>query len=242
MCSPRHGHGAQVMKMRTLNCKLMHRILLYYITDRKAFAADEPERRSRVLEKIGEATQAGVDFIQLREKDLSLRELESLAREAVGVVRKVRAQNPSSRTALLVNSRTDVALVTGCDGVHLRGEDVSPSEVRRVWESYAEVRTPGSLENPQIGISCHSPLEVRQAASEGATFAVFAPVFKKEGAQPAGVSALREACQAKIPVLALGGVTLENAELCLQAGAAGIAGIRLFQEHDVAKIVKQLRD
>src|SRR5271168_548183 len=98
-------------------------LLLYYITDRTAFAADEPTRRRRLLEKIREAAIAGVDYIQLREKDLPTRDLESLAREAVSAIREAL---PTSRyplpTALLINSRTDVALAVEADGVHLRSE------------------------------------------------------------------------------------------------------------------------
>jgi thiamine-phosphate pyrophosphorylase len=95
-----------------------------------------------------------------------------------------------------------------------------------------------------IGVSCHSPFEVNQAANNGAAFAVFAPVFGKKNApasQPAGLSQLREACKTKIPVLALGGITLENTQSCLQAGAAGIAAIRLFQENEIAGVVARLR-
>src|SRR5215831_6870656 len=98
------------------------RCLLYYITDRTAFAADEPTRRRRLLEKIAEAARAGVDYIQLREKDLTTRDLESLAREAIAVVRESR--KPTA--ALLINSRSDVALAVGAEGVHLRSDDVSP--------------------------------------------------------------------------------------------------------------------
>jgi thiamine-phosphate pyrophosphorylase len=85
---------------------------------------------------------------------------------------------------------------------------------------------------------------VKQAEANGSTFVVFAPVFEKEGAPtslPAGLAYLREACKASIPVLALGGVTLENAKQCLEAGAAGIAAIRLFQENDEAEVVSSLQ-
>ena len=95
-----------------------------------------------------------------------------------------------------------------------------------------------------IGVSCHSLEEVEKAAEQGASFAVFAPVFEKKDAPStpaAGLAHLRKACQAKIPVLALGGVTLSNARSCLDAGAAGIAAIRLFQENDIRAVVKQLR-
>ena len=85
------------------------------------------------------------------------------------------------------------------------------------------------------------PSEVLQAAATGATLAVFGPVFEKKDARPAGLTALREACKANFPVLALGGVTLSNARSCLEAGAAGIAAIRLFQENELAAVVKELR-
>src|SRR3979411_839456 len=103
--------------------------LLYYITDRRAFPGDETAQRRLLLEKIAEATRAGVDYIQLREKDLPTSELEKLAREAVNIVRG----SSQLKTALLINSRTDVALATQADGVHLRSDDILPSEVRKIW-------------------------------------------------------------------------------------------------------------
>lgn len=209
--------------------------LLYYITDRTAFPGDELSRRRQLLEKISEAARAGVDYIQLREKDLSTRELESLAREAVSALR----EGKELRTTLLINSRTDIALAVGADGVHLRSDDVSPQEVRTVWR-----RQESSTRNPVIAVSCHSPAEVTEAAAQNATFVVFAPVFEKKdapAAKPAGIALLEQACQAKIPVLALGGITLSNAQSCLEAGAAGIAAIRLFQENHFPEIVKRLR-
>ena len=215
--------------------------LLYYITDRTAFAADEPTRRRRLFEKIAEAARAGVDYIQLREKDLSTRELEALAREAAGILKKLRTENRELRTALLINSRVDIALAVGADGVHLRSDDISPMDVKSIWASGTSAGEPDSL----IGVSCHSPLEVAQAETHGATFAVLAPVFEKRGppdTQPAGLVTLREACKVKVPVLALGGITLGNANSCLESGASGIAAIRLFQENDVSRIVKRLRE
>jgi thiamine-phosphate pyrophosphorylase len=221
------------------------RCLLYYITDRTAFAEDEPTRRRLLLDKIAEAARAGVDYIQLREKDLPTRELESLAREAVRVIRNcspLRTENRELRTALLINSRTDVAMAAEADGVHLRSVDVDPQEVRQIWNCGAgALARENSTQSPLMGVSCHSPQEVNQAAASKATFAVFAPVFEKAGASPAGLVALHRACEAKIPVLALGGITLSNAHSCLQAGADGIAAIRLFQESEIAEIAMQLR-
>jgi thiamine-phosphate pyrophosphorylase len=222
--------------------------LLYYITDRSAFPGDEPARRRRLLEKIPEAARAGMDYIQLREKDLSTRELESLAREAVRILNELRTENWQLRTALLINHRADVALATEAAGVHLRSDDITPQEVKEIWScgagtpfdrlraGYARQVSP---QDPIIAISCHSPAEAAQA--EGATFAVFGPVFEKKTVPAAGLGLLREACQANIPVLALGGITLQNARACLEAGAAGIAAIRLFQDNDIAEVVRQLR-
>jgi len=220
--------------------------LLYYITDRTAFPGDEHSRRRRLLEKIAEAARAGVDYIQLREKDLPTRELESLAREAVRVSREALATDHRPlATALLINSRTDVALAVQAYGVHLRSDDVSPQEVGTVWGTApcgaGTLARQLPLHDPVIGVSCHSPAEVTKAAASAATFAVFTPVFEKKNASPAGLKLLREACQAKIPVLALGGITLANAQSCLAAGAAGIAAIRLFQENDIGEIAERLR-
>ena len=210
--------------------------LLYYITDRSQFRGDEHARRGALLAKVAEAAAAGVDYIQLREKDLSARWLETLAEDVVRVVRE-----HSSATRVLINSRTDVALAAGADGVHLRVDDVAPSEVRRVWEGvHRSPRTAGFL----VGASCHTVADVCHAESEKADFAVFAPVFGKgsaAGVPPAGLAALQEACGAKIPVLALGGVSLGNASLCVNAGAAGVAGIRLFQENKIEDVVRVLR-
>lgn len=184
-----------------------------------------------MLKKISEAARAGVDYIQLREKDLCGRDLEELGREAVRAVRA------GSGTALLINSRADVALAVGADGVHLRSEDMSARDVREIWKRSFT----GGTELPVIGVSCHSVAEVARAAADRASFAVFAPVFEKKDApriSPAGLERLREACRERIPVLALGGVTVANAHLCFEAGAAGIAGIRLFQEGNVAEVVE----
>jgi thiamine-phosphate pyrophosphorylase len=224
------------------------RCQLYYITDRTQFRGDEQERRRALLEKITEAAHAGVDYIQLREKDLSARDLEMLAKQAVAVLRSVppntdaqeRRTNP--RTRLLINSRTDVALAASADGVHLREDDIKPSDVRKVVDMTAH--RPPATDHFFIAASCHSIEDVIRAESEAADFAVFAPVFGKHqspATKPTGLAALQEACHCKIPVLALGGVTLGNAESCLRAGAAGIAAIRLFQQNKIENVVRALR-
>src|SRR5690349_7232792 len=188
------------------------------------FAGDEPGRRRQLLAKIGEAARCDIDYIQLREKDLSGRELELLAREALDAIRA-----NSEKTKLLINSRTDIAMAVGADGVHLRSDDISVADVRKI---------DGKL---LIVVSCHTAEDVRRAAGGGADFVVFAPVFGKRETPGVGLDALRHACQHRISVLALGGITLESARSCIEAGAAGVAGIRLFQDHDIASVVSDLR-
>ncbi len=208
-------------------------MLLLYITDRTRFPGDEDTRQRALLAKIAEAARCGVDFIQLREKDLPTRELETIARAV-----RLRTENHEPTTRLLINSRSDVAIACDADGVHLRADDLPPSEVRKIWANA------GHSSRPLISVSCHTANQVASAASAGADFALFAPVFEKKDAphaSPAGLDGLREACRQKIPVLALGGVTLTNAHACLDAGAAGIAAIRLFQENDIAEVVQRLK-
>ena len=208
---------------------------LYYITNRKFFPGDETSRRTQLLDKISEAARAGVDYIQLREKDLSTRDLETLAREALRIVREI-----PTTTKLLLNSCADIAIAVGADGVHLRSDDLSPREVAAIR---ALVQAPGAARFI-TAVSCHSPDDVRRAELEGADFAVLAPIFGK-GTDPSapslGLEPLRTASQRKLPVLALGGVTLENAEACTEAGAVGIAAIRVFQNGNIPELVRRLR-
>jgi thiamine-phosphate pyrophosphorylase len=207
---------------------------LYYITDRWQFAGDANEQEQRLLARIAECAAAGVEYIQLREKDLESRALETLALKAM-------AELGSARTQLLINSRTDLALACGAHGVHLPAKDLAASEVRSIFARAGK-------SEPVIGVSTHSAAEVASAESHGASFAVFGPVFEKSGsANRAGLEELRrichrtEAAQPPMPVWALGGITLENAEQCAAAGATGIAAIRLFQQNNVDVVVKTLR-
>jgi len=257
-------------------------VLLYYITDRTRFPGPEPCRRELLLAKIAEAARAGVDYVQLREKDLPGRELESLACDAIRICRETR--NQKRETKLLVNSRSDVALAAGADGVHLPSDDILASDARAIWSAaysrnsklgaicgYEAGRSEAGSPQPKsraqqgidegsrnciIAVSCHTAAEVRLAEANGADFAVFGPVFEKVGtSRSVGLDALGVVCRrftaggpqteavslGHMPVLAIGGVTLKNARACLQTGAAGIAGIRLFQEDDMLETVKKLR-
>jgi thiamine-phosphate pyrophosphorylase len=215
-------------------------LLLYYITDRSQFSGDETARRRAMLENIAQAVRSGLDYIQLREKDLFPRELEILAREVMTIVHRLRTENKKLKIGVLINSRIDVAVECAADGVHLRSDDISAAEVRKIW-SLSGART---LTRVTVGVSCHAPEEVAKAAQDGADFAVFGPIFEKKPVPEsclAGLDSLRQACREKIPVLALGGITLQNAGACMQAGAAGIAGIRLFQENEMSRVVRELR-
>jgi thiamine-phosphate pyrophosphorylase len=210
---------------------------LYYITDRRQFPGDRHEQEQQLLQKIAECAAARVEMVQLREKDLSIRELQTLAAKAMAAL-------AGSRTRLLINSRTDVALACGAHGVHLPSNDLPASEVRAIFAR-------AGVSEPVIGVSTHSAKEVASAEAHGADFAVFGPVFGKGKAGAAGPEGLEqllrichrtEAAQSPMAVLALGGVTLENARDCLKAGATGVAAIRLFQQNDVHELVKKLRE
>src|SRR5258708_17971093 len=183
---------------------------------------------------MGHAAENSVDVIQLREKDLNARQLLELAIDAVRMVRE-----RSKSTRFLINSRMDVACAA--DGVHLPSDDISASDARALLMQ-------AGMSRPVIAASCHSLREVELAEGHGADFAVLAPVFEKGGsATSVGVELLRQVCRERraasppMPVLALGGVTVENAGQCLAAGADGIAGIRLFQSGDLRETVARLR-
>ncbi len=161
---------------------------------------------------VSRAVANGVELLQLRAKTLPTREL--LAR-----VRAMVQSSQGGPTRVLVNGRVDVALAAGAHGTHLPGDAPAP----RTWKPHV----PGQF---LFGVSCHSADEVRRAEQEGASFVVYSPVFDTPGkGAPVGLQGLAEAARAvRIPVLALGGVTWENAADCLAAGAGGVAGIRLF--------------
>lgn len=175
------------------------------------------------LDALHAAAVAGVDLIQIREKHLTARALFEFCRA-------LRAATQNTSVRLLVNGRWDIAMVAGLDGVHLRSGDIPPAALRQ-------------LGPPQfiIGQSCHTAAEV--AAAAAADFCVLGPVFptpSKTGS-PLGLPALRAvAANSPVPVLALGGIGVANAASCLEAGAAGLAGIRLFQR-DAAAVVAALR-
>ncbi|MCB1018648.1 MAG: thiamine phosphate synthase [Acidobacteria bacterium] len=195
-------------------------MLLYYITDRQSCP-------SPLEARVRDAFEAGVDMVQLREKDLEARALCTVATALTAQPRQGK---------LLINARLDVALASGADGVHLPSSGPAPSRIRSASER--------SL---LVGVSCHAPDEVARAEQEGADFAVFGPVFdtpsKRRYGPPQGLERLAQACRlVRLPVLALGGVSLDNAAGCLERGAAGLAAISLFQRDEpLAPLVAQLR-
>jgi thiamine-phosphate pyrophosphorylase len=216
-------------------------VFLYYITDRKQLSADPKNSMQLLLECIRLAAEAGVDAIQLREKDLSAREMTDLGSRAMEIVNTVNASRKrETRTCLLINSRVDVAVACECDGVHLRSDDISVADARAVLIQ-------AGIKQLLVGVSCHSVSEVEQAYGHGADFVVLGPVFEKSGTEkPIGLAPISKAVNSlgprtALPLIALGGVTLDNAAACMKAGAAGVAGIRLFQSGNVSETVLRLR-
>lgn len=215
--------------------------LLCYVTDRRSLPANESrEAQHTLLLKIGAAAAAGVDWIQIREKDLSGKAYGGLTRDALLRAAKSRTSNAVA-TRVLVNDRVDVALSERAAGVHL-GENSFPlPEAKRLASARAQPR------DFLIGVSCHSVEAAKVAASVGADYLFFGPVFatpsKAASGAPQGLELLAEVCSAvSIPVLAIGGITLANAAACLAAGASGIAAIRLFQDApDMLALVHSLR-
>jgi thiamine-phosphate pyrophosphorylase len=205
-------------------------MLRYAITSRDLFAGDQRYQQAALVEQAVRWASDGINFIQLREKDLPAASLADLART---IVKKLPAT-----TKLLVNSRLDIAIATAAHGVHLTAApgELTATQVRYVYAA-------ASLPPPIITISCHTLAEISLARDHRVDAILFSPVFGKtiagEMVTPGqGLDQLRAACTAAAPtpVYALGGVTLENASSCLQAGAIGIAGIRLF--HDLSPPVR----
>jgi thiamine-phosphate pyrophosphorylase len=203
--------------------------ITYLITSGKMQSTTTPSGKefAQLLTLIENAVAAGINLIQIREKELPARALYELALRAVALTGK-------SATRLLLNDRADIAAAAGAAGVHLTSHSAAAATIRKHFGDHF-----------LIGVSTHSLTEVREARDGQADFVVFGPVFETTSKQgygpPTGLAALREVAHdvSPFPVLALGGVAFENLKDCLQAGAAGIAGIGLFaRTDDLEKIVR----
>jgi thiamine-phosphate pyrophosphorylase len=221
------------------------RPVLCYITDRRSPPPATPgDTLGAVLRKIGDMAHAGVDWIQIREKDLNGAAAAKLVRESLKRVAAERAREHGG-TRIFINDRLDVAVAEGAGGVHLAENSVPVETARRLVESVRPGA--GFAVDFLIGASTHSLERARECARSGADYVLFGPIFatpsKAAFGAPQGLERLAEVCdEVKIPVLAVGGITVENAGACLEAGAAGIAAIRLFQDaEDPANIVHRLR-
>jgi thiamine-phosphate pyrophosphorylase len=177
------------------------------------------------------AVDAEVPLFQIREKALHARVLYELTARAAEITR-------GSKTRLLVNDRSDIARTAGADGVHLTTQSLPVQVVRKIYGSEL-----------LIGVSTHSLQAAREAAGAGADFVVFGPVFETESKRvygaPQGLEKLREVARElrEFPVVAIGGITLDNVEKCFAAGASGVAAIRLQNDAtNLVSIVERIRN
>lgn len=186
--------------------------ITYPITNGKT----TPQTISDTLRFVRAAVEAEVVLLQIREKSLPARVLYELVTRAAEITR-------DSKTRLLVNDRADIARAAGADGVHLTSQSLPAGVVRNIFGFEF-----------LIGVSTHSLDEARAARDGGADFVVFGPVFETESKRgfgpPQGLDKLRQVAEELrgFPVLAIGGISLENAGACFDAGASGVAAISLF--------------
>jgi thiamine-phosphate pyrophosphorylase len=204
--------------------------LLYLITDRQKLPRTANKSAYEALTEFAlEAFSAGVDLLQIRERDLCGRHLFSLAGRIAELARPYKGQ-------LLVNDRADIAAAIAGVGVHLTTRSMPVARVRKTFG-----------DELLIGASTHTLAEAKEAEEGGANFIVFGPVFETESkklyGEPVGLQALHEvASRLRIPVLALGGIKLSNCEAALAAGAKGIAAISLFTDGgDLQTLVQSIK-
>lgn len=200
----------------------LHRPLIYLITSGQTTAHTTPgtEDFSTILKLIRAAVVARIDLVQIREKNLSASVLYQLSASAVGITQ-------GGSTKLLINDRSDIASAVAADGVHLTTSSLPTDVVRRTFGTEF-----------LIGVSTHSVEEVSRARRGGADFVVFGPVFdtasKKQYGDALGLTRLDRVSSesSPFPVLAIGGITIENVAECIRAGARGIAAIGMLQQPD----------
>ena len=195
------------------------------ITNRNLFPGDDAHRHAALVLQTALWAQQGIDLIQLREKDLPAATLATLARQILKAIE-------GTPTRLLINSRPDVAIAVAAHGVHLPSSpgELSPTQVRKLCSPLTAFPT-------LITVSCHTISSIVAAKTHQPDAILFSPIFEKnidaKTVLPGqGLARLHEACQAAapIPIYALGGITHANATQCIEAGAAGIAAIRLFHQ------------
>jgi thiamine-phosphate pyrophosphorylase len=199
--------------------------LVYMITDRRVQTPDQ--ELTSLIDLAARAAAAGVDMVQVRERDLSARDVFQLAEAISTAIR-------GTETRVLINDRADIAACAGA-GVHLTTRSLTPGVVREAFG-------PDLL----VGASTHTIEEAEAAERDGADFVVFGPVFetasKKEYGEPVGLEALgHAAARLRIPVLALGGINISNFARALDSGAAGVAGISIFSETDLNRLVTAIK-
>lgn len=197
---------------------------MYVITDRTRLSSTKPNELSKF---VNTALAAGVDIVQIRERDLP-------ARSVLDVVRLACETASRTGSAVLVNDRIDVAEAAGA-GVHLTTHSVRVRDVRRTFGN-----------DLLIGASTHTLREAQEAAEGGADFIVFGPIYdtesKRQYGAPVGIDSLRTVVTAvKIPVLALGGLGLSNFREVLSCGAAGVAGISMFVGGNIGRTIASLK-
>jgi thiamine-phosphate pyrophosphorylase len=201
-------------------------MLICYVTDRhllnKSASLDD------LLRQVERAAAAGIDWIQIREKDLTARDMTHFTLRAIAASH-LAVPEKTQPPQIIVNDRLDVALAAGADGVHLTEASIPPPETVQ-W-----LRSGNAPKNFSVGVSCHSLATAIAAEKAGANYIFFGPVYEtpsKAGfGKPQGLEKLFEVCRkVGIPVLAIGGITEATAPACIRAGASGIAAIRLFQQ------------
>ncbi len=205
-----------------------HRRLTYLITPGTLDAANYHTDSKNFLQTIEAAVRLGFSFIQLREKKLPTRLLLELAIDAVSITK-------NSDTQLLINDRTDLAIVSNADGVHLTTSSIPVSAARRI-----------APQNFLIGVSTHTTSELIDARLSGADFAVLGPVYYSKGkGEPLGLVAFARACRAvdPFPVFALGGIDDSNFKNVSKIGACGLASISyLWKAAETAMITGTFPD
>jgi thiamine-phosphate pyrophosphorylase len=216
---------------------------LCYVTDRQSLAGGNASSIGALLRKIEEVLSARVDWVQIRERDLAGKEVAGLVQEALHKAAEL--PNGPSTTRILINDRVDVAIAGRAGGVHLAENSLHVGDVKELLRRVGAVSV---RDNFLVGVSCHSWEAAEVASGSGADYIFFGPVFatpsKAAFGAPQGLQRLEHVCRTlSVPVIAIGGVSLENAASCISAGASGIAAIRLFQDApDVKSQVALLRD